>query len=288
MRRAGIWKIAVGIALLAGAICGQSPTKPAFDVASIRPAQPGLPMGQRMIQGRLGLRVEGDRVNIDSLSVYDMIRIAYRAKSYELVDPDFMRAVHWDVQAKIPDGGSRDQVPEMLRALLEERFKLQVHKEAKERSGYALVVGKDGAKFKEAEPAGLGADPTAMPSRLGPIRTSMPDSPGGIGKLEFARVGMAALADLFSPLVDKPVTDMTALKGDYHVTLDLDGESQAALMMSAAGIGLNLAGVPVDVADLPGSAVAKAVQQLGLRLESRKVQVEMIVVDHVEKTPTAN
>ena len=232
--RAFIWKITVGIALLAGTIWGQAPARPVFDVASIRPAQTGLPMGQRMIQGRLGMRVEGDRVNIDSLSVYDMIRIAYRAKSYELVDSDFMRAVRWDIQAKMPEGGSKDEVPEMLRTLLEERFKLQVHREAKERSGYALVVGKDGAKFKEAEPAGLGADPSAMPSRLGPIRSSVTDSPGGVGKLEFAKVGMAALADLFSPLVDKPVADMTALKGAYQITLNLDGESQAAPMSRPA------------------------------------------------------
>jgi uncharacterized protein (TIGR03435 family) len=85
--------------------------------------------------------------------------------------------------------------------------------------------------------------------------------------------------------MDKPVIDMTGIQGDYRVPLDLDGESLAAMMMSAAGIGFNQAGLPGDVADSPGSSVTKAVQQLGLRLEARKVRVETIVVDHLEKTP---
>jgi uncharacterized protein (TIGR03435 family) len=59
-------------------------------------------------------------------------------------------------------------------------------------------------------------------------------------------------------------------------------------MMSLAGIAMNLSGAPIDVAEVPNGAAAKAPQQLGLRLESRKVQAEMIGVDHLEKTPAAN
>jgi uncharacterized protein (TIGR03435 family) len=286
-------EITVGILLLAGTLWGQAPARPEFDVASIQPSQPSGPMAQRMAQGRLGMRVEGNRVSIGSLSVYDMIRIAYRAKSYQVVDLNFFRADRWDVQAIIPEGGSRDQVPEMLRTLLEERFKLQVHKQSKEQSGYALVmarvVAKDGPKLKEAarDTASSIGDGT-FSSPLGPIRTTMPNSPGGAGKLEFAKIGMAALADLLSPLMDKPVIDMTGLQGDYQVSLDLDSESLAAMMIAAAGIGINQAGLPGDVADSSGSSVANAVQQLGLRLEPRKLPVETIIVDHLEKTPTAN
>ena len=86
------------------------------------------------------------------MSLADLIRVAYRVKPYQLSGPDWMTAERFDVLAKMPEGATREQVPEMLKALLAEPFKLAVHRESKEHAVYALVVGKGGPKLKESAP----------------------------------------------------------------------------------------------------------------------------------------
>ena len=68
-----------------------------------------------MGSSRLGVHIEGDRVNVGFVTVYDMIRVAYRAKSYQLVDESFLQTDRWEIQAKLPDGASKDQVADPIR-----------------------------------------------------------------------------------------------------------------------------------------------------------------------------
>src|SRR4029077_19782644 len=89
---------------------------------------------------------------------------AYDVKTYQITGPDWLTALsapRFDIVAKMPEGTNKDQVPEMLRTLLAERFKLTIHRENKEQSVYALVVAKGGHKMKEAEP--LPVAPTTSP-----------------------------------------------------------------------------------------------------------------------------
>jgi len=107
--------------------------------------------------------------------------------------------------------------------------------------------------------------------------------------VEIAAVSMDTFADLLSPMVNKPVIDMTGLKGTYRISLQMDDmEWGAALLIGSAGVGINIAGLPGDVPDDLGSTISQTLSRLGLRLESRKIPVQMIVIDHVEKTPTEN
>jgi uncharacterized protein (TIGR03435 family) len=124
-------EITAAILFAASAAWAQPPARPAFEVASIRPSPPLDTIKRQIDQGKLhvGMFVDGARVDIGFLSVGEMIPIAYRVKLYQVAGPDFMGNDHWDILAKIPEGASKDQVPEMLRALLEERFKLKVHAE---------------------------------------------------------------------------------------------------------------------------------------------------------------
>ena len=139
--------------IAAGVAFGQtSAPAPAFEVASIKPAGPLNPMAIKSGQMRIGMKIDKARVDIGSLSLADLIHIAYRVKGYQVSGPDWMSAERFNVQATIPEGGSPDQVPEMLQALLAERFKLTVHRESKEHAMYALVVGKNGSKLKESPP----------------------------------------------------------------------------------------------------------------------------------------
>jgi uncharacterized protein (TIGR03435 family) len=201
----------------------------------------------------------------------------------------------------------------MLQALLAERFKLAVHRESKEHAVYALVVGKGGPKLKESAPDADAPDGGDAPAALdvhvsgrgentqvsissGQIGTAhMSMGPNGVMRLEAPKMNMAALADLLSRFFDRPVVDLTGLKGTYQVALDLSMEdlrnAARSIGMMGPGMGGGREGTrpPSDAASDPGGlSIFAAVQQLGLKLEPRKEPLDLIVIDHLEKTPTEN
>jgi uncharacterized protein (TIGR03435 family) len=304
--------------LAAGAAAGQTPAPgPTFEVASVKPAAP-LDRS-RILSGQMhvGMRIDAARVDIGSMSLADLIRVAYGVKAYQVSGPDWMASERFDVLAKLPDGASREQVPAMLQALLAERFKLTAHRESKEHAVYALVVGKNGPKLKESPPdadapaggapvAGYDANPqvrisgrgenTQVAISGGQIGTAhMSVGPNGSMHLEAPKMTMAALADTLSRFFDRPVVDLTEIKGSYQVAMDL---SMQDLRIAAQNFGMMAAGMgggrgganpQTDAASDPGGlSVFEAVQQLGLKLEPRKVPIELIVIDHLDKAPTEN
>ena len=305
-----------------------------FEVASIKPSPPLDP--QKIMSGKahLGMSVDAARVDIGGMSLAELLRTAYRVKPYQISGPDWIQSQRFDIVAKMPEGGSKDKVPDMLQALLADRFKLTVHRDTKEHAVYALIVGKTGSKIKEAAPkeAAPAPDPNvpaaAPPGGLvvgsgenqvrvtpnkegrgasvagpfGQMKVSMGE--GGMMRMEFARMTMPALADMLSRMTDRPVIDMTELKGEYQFTLDLSMDEMRNMARAAATLmGMQLPGPggpggeaqagrtssPADAASTPGgSSVFGSVQQLGLKLDPRKLPLENIVVDHLEKTPTEN
>src|SRR5438067_3530578 len=96
--------------------------KPEFEVASVRPSAQA-----DNTQVKVGLHVDGAQVSVTYLSLKDYIRIAYKIKDYQISGPDWLASEHFDVAGKLPEGAPRDQVPDMLKALLEDRFKLKTH-----------------------------------------------------------------------------------------------------------------------------------------------------------------
>jgi uncharacterized protein (TIGR03435 family) len=313
-------KFALTLVLAAGAVLAQSPAvAPAFEVASIKPAPAFNPADVAAGKLHVGVTIDGARVDIGFLSLADLIPIAYRLKRYQVSGPDWMAAQRFDVQATIPEGASKDQVPEMLQALLAERFKLVAHRDSKENSVYALVVGKNGPKLKESPPdtAAPSDDPANGGASIGTAKgqvqvnvsgkgtvitggqmgkTRMAMGTDGMMHLEAEKLTLAAFADLLSPLLDRPVVDMTDLKGNYQISLSLSMEDLRNLARSAgmampgqAGRGPEAGRQPADAASDPsGGSIFSAVQGLGLKLESRRVPVENLVIDHLEKNPTEN
>jgi uncharacterized protein (TIGR03435 family) len=290
-----------------------------FEVATVKTAQPPNPAA--ILAGQpphVGINVQGTRVDIGFLSLAELIPAAFKVKPYQVSGPDWMKAERFDILAKMPDGSNKDQMPEMLQALLAERFQLKVHRETREDGVYALVVAKGGPKLKEADPdpetppAGEPAPGTVtLPNGAGQIKidrggggatvvspqtgtTKMSMTPDGHMRIEMGKVTMSAFAEMLNRFVDKPVMDMTDLKGNYQVALELSMDNLLN-MAQAAGVNVPLpggrGGGPGGTAasDPSGSSsIFTSVQQLGLRLEPRKAPLEYIVVDHVEKTPSEN
>ncbi|HVW08450.1 MAG TPA: TIGR03435 family protein [Bryobacteraceae bacterium] len=326
--RAGI---AVLGAVAAMSAFGQAPARPAFEVATIRPSGPIANI--RPGAGHFGIRVDAQRVDIGTMPLLTLICDAYQLRPYQVSAPDWTRNTLFDIQATIPGGVSPDRLPEMLQSLLEERFGLKTHHESKDQSVYALVVGKDGPKMKESAPDtsevpplpnGTPAPSMSIPTLQGEVK--MTKGPQGIvlempgkeivakvrampvdGKgseprrihLESSGLTMKAFAELLSVgLFDRPVVDMTNLKGGYEVGVDLtEFEAMGVVRTSLSflpiggpgGDGGGDKGGAVAVASDPsGAALRPSITKLGLALEPRKLPLDLLVVDSVSKTPTEN
>jgi uncharacterized protein (TIGR03435 family) len=276
-----------------------------FEVASVHP---GMEPGPAVESGRhVGTRVVGDRVDIGSASLLQLIMTAYSVKGTDVAGPDWIRDYShaFDIQARLPSGATAAQLPEMLRTLLEERFKLTVHRETKLRSGYALVVAPSGLRLQPSVPesdaqerasdqdknaAGRGLRRSSegiSGTMQGPYGAQRVSVSNGILHMEWSAMTTKGLAESLAGTLGQPVVDMTDLKGTYNVALEYaqrDVAPSARAAPATGGAGSN----DLAAVEPPFASVFEAVNKLGLRLEGRKVPVEQLVIDHVEKTPTEN
>src|SRR6266850_1831642 len=122
--RAKMIRCLVSGLLLSVVATGQ--TRPEFEVASIRPSS------EQTTQVNVGLKISGSQVRLIYLSLKDYIGMAYRVRPSQVTGPDWIAQERFDIAAKLPDGSSSDLVPEMLQALLADRFQLKFHRDAKE------------------------------------------------------------------------------------------------------------------------------------------------------------
>jgi len=260
-------------AAMSCAAFGQSAaTQRSFEVASIKPAAPG----------NLMTRMRGDagRLDYSSVSLRLLIQRAYGVQLYQISGPDWMASTRFDVVAKLPADTPQSKVPEMLQSLLAERFKLVVHRETRELPIYALAVGKNGPKMKKSV-----VDPNTPP---GPDR----------GHMQAKMMNMALLTDFLAQQLGLHIVDQTGLQGDYDFDLyytpdegQLISPAGAPPLPLPTGGGESREGLVTSAGnpDANGVSLFIAIQsQLGLKLESKRGPVELVVVDHLEKTPTEN
>ena len=241
------------------------------------------------------MQIDGAQVHCTYLSVKDYIRIAYQVKEYQVSGPDWMASERFDIHAKLPAGAKREQVTEMLQTLLEERFQIKMHRDSKEFPVYGVVVGKGGLKMKESplDPETEGAvNVTATGGARG---TTVNFGRGAYftladNKFEARKLTMAQLADSLGRFVERPVVDMTELKGTYDLTLEFTPEEYRALLIRTA-LSAGVALPPEVMKFLEGASdesLFKGLQALGLKLESRKAPLEVLVIDSASKTPIEN
>ena len=288
--------VILGVAGSAVLFAQTAPARAEFEVASIKPSV-GAPAGAQV---HVGVQIDGAQVHCTYLSISNYIRIAYRVKEYQITGPDWLASDRYDIHAKLPAGAKREQVPEMLQTLLEERFQIKMHRDSKEFSVYGVVVGKGGLKMKESpldpETEGEGGKNAVNVTAEGGARGTTINFGRGAyftladNKFEARKLTMAQLADSLGRFVERPVVDMTELTGTYDLTLEFTPEEYRTLLIrTAVSAGVNL---PPEVMRLLEGAsdesLFKGLQSLGLKLESRKAPLEVLVIDSASKTPIAN
>jgi uncharacterized protein (TIGR03435 family) len=291
-------RISILAALASAAAFGQAPPpRVEFEVASIRPSQPILTAADA---AKIGVHIDGALVNITKLSVAEYLTIAYKMKLHQISGPEWMASERFDISAKFPAGSKGDQIPEMLQALLVDRFGMKFHREMRDFPVYALVVGKGGLKMKES-PADPPADPAGerksfdMTTSTSQNGTTINYGNGmymsfGNNTFEGRKLPASAMADTLARFVDRPIVDMTELKGNYDFTLQFAPEDFRAMMIrSAVAAGVSLPPEALKLIDLSnGDSLFTALETLGLKLEQRKAPIEVLVIDHIEKSPTDN
>jgi len=250
-------------AVLATAAFGQK----SFDVATIKPNSQN--------DQRVMLRIQpGGVFSATGIPVRVLIMQAFDLRDFQISGgPGWMTSERWDIQAKaegVPTPAPPTVFRPMLQSLLEERFQLKYHKETKEMPAYVLTAAKGGHKMKASETAAGGP-----PQRMFRM---------GRGQMNLQGTDMAGLAQALGQQLGRPVTDKTGITGNFEVELRWTPEPGQG--------GGPFGGPPppeaIGNSDSNGPSLFTAVQeQLGLKLESQKGQVEILVIDSLSK-PTEN
>jgi uncharacterized protein (TIGR03435 family) len=284
-----LFAVAVGLAR------AQPAAPPAFEVASVK--QHVIPQGfiRRPWSANIDCGpvaecgVFGKRFSDQVASLTDLLMDAYSIKRFQISGlPDWGDSGHdvYDIEARIPGDGPHTvaEARPMLQTLLAERFQLKIHHQTKELPVYALVPGKNGTKLKPAD------KPCALPMlNGGEGRGGLKggDAPGG--KLSPLQ-SWSLTPEMLSMLTDRPVIDKSGLKEASYCTADGQDPIFVVIMQAAGGGGARGGAPQPDRganAD-PGASVFTLVEEKwGMKLESQKAPVDMIVIDHVER-PSGN
>ena len=222
-----------------------------FDVASVKPVQ--LKTDSYMIN--LGKTNHGE-LTLGNATLSDCMKFAYSLNDdIQLDGPEWIRRkgeVIFDITGKAAPETPREQLRVMLQTLLTERFQIKLHREQRQASYLALTQGKKSLKIQESDPA--------TPGNV--------DNVFHVGHIDSKGAYLSVLATVLSRFMHQPVLDETGLKGRYVVKLDWTPDSNV---------------------EQTGPSIYTALQeQLGLKLESRKGPIEVLVIDRAERIPIAN
>jgi uncharacterized protein (TIGR03435 family) len=258
-------KIAISFLLLTAPAFAQA--SPSFEVVSVKPSSPDSRYTYYTFNHA--------GASVDNGTLSGMIELAYDVRGFQIVGgPGWIQTDHYQVTAKLSPEDEKalssneveraSQIRLRLQAVLAERFQLQIHRETREQPQYSLVVGKNGPKMKEGDP-------------------SMPQAgiSANCGVMKGTRARMRTLSVVLSRQLQHPVLDHTNLTGIYDFEMTFAPES-------GCGSAQPDSGTPVAETPLGRPSIFTAIQeQLGLKLESIRAPVEVIVIDRAQK-PDSN
>lgn len=242
---------AIVILALTTAFVSPAQTQPSFEAAAIHPDPAGASAG-------MGFRFDGSSLSVRNATLQDLIRNAFHIQSDQIVGrPPWLDSERYDIEAKT-GGAEKITSPELLRTMLQnllvDRFKLQTHHETRPMTVFVLTADKGGAKLKENTDGGDGNQ----------VNTDMV---AGKAVLTVTRMSMGQFSGYIGNKLSRVVIDKTELKGVYDFTLEWDPEQSPGENSPSMFTGLR--------------------EQLGLRLESQKAPVDVLVIDRVGR-PSEN
>jgi len=227
--------------------------QPAFAVATIRPSS-----GAVQFEHDGKTETTPGTLRMQDVSVQTCIKWAYGVQDNQISGPGWINSDKFDITAKADDPATEEQMKLMMRTLLTDRFKLSFHHQDKELKAFVLTVAKGGAKVT------LAAAPDAKPFRQNTANSTIAKS-----------MTIRDFADFISGPLQMPVVDETGLTGKYDFVLDFTHYLPDAKNMGP------------DRPDTTSILMAAMEGELGIKMETRKTQVDVMVIDHVEK-PSAN
>jgi uncharacterized protein (TIGR03435 family) len=295
---------AVGLVILISPLilvaAPQAQPRPTFDVASVKSIDPAT-----LTRDHEGHQLDGARY-VDRTDLLQFIIQAYVPGSACTVKaalgedcpliagalPTWVKKDRFEIQGKLSDNssnfipvqirqGKMTPVNLMLQGLLEDRFHLKIHRETRDLPVFVLAVGKSTLKLRRT-PAGGEQIKTAagtLVERHGLAgMLSVPSQSGSPRyRLHFQASSMQEVANSLAPYFDRPVLDRTGLEGDYDFDITYDEDREAS----------NGGGVPFNPYRATAPALSIGLEEIGLKLESAKAAIEVLVIDHLEK-PTEN
>ncbi len=201
---------------------------------------------------RSAARLTPDRVSYQNITLRTLLGRAFEIKTSEQIQgPSWISSERFDVNAKAPDHTPPEQIPKMLQTLLIERFQLELHHETRELPAYVLVAGKGKLKMEESKAEGA-RDTLDM---TGPRRAAR-------------NMSMATLAQYVSLTARTPVVDQTGMSGRFNFPYEMSSEEMGGKD-----------GYP---------SIFTIVEELGLKLESKKLPFDVVVIDRGNKVPIEN
>ena len=263
-----------------------------YEVVSIKPNKSGSDWDN--------VRIHPNEFTATNIKMLSLIQEAFGVKEHQISGaPGWLNSERYDVEAKMDSSVAdelrklnRDQrkvkKQRMLQALLADRLKLTLHRESKELPVYALVIAKNGPKLQAARPGDAypngikGTDCKSYPGMI-----SVQNGIGGRLELRCQAVPVAELVELLSDQLHHTTLDKTGLTGKYDITLQWTPDENQGAMFNGTESG-QPGTAATSTPESSGPSIFTAIQeQLGLKLESQKGPVEILVIDHVEK-PSEN
>jgi uncharacterized protein (TIGR03435 family) len=276
------------VATAAGQTAAGRPTPAApagrlqFEVASVRPSSSDSVMNVRPLPGRLTA----------DATLQVLMQYAYGVQPFQIAGgPNWLTTARYDITATAGATAGRDQLFLMLQSLLEERFQLKTQRETRELPVYTLVPNGSGLKLPppaEGVCVESAADAAvewaggrmAFPGELEPARGLCGSAIVALGprgaEIRGGRIAMSEFVRMLSKLMGRIVLDETGHTALFDVRLDFVPDDSTPAVPA-----------PPPGSDISGASIARALQQLGLRLQSARGPVEVIVVDQVER-PSEN
>jgi uncharacterized protein (TIGR03435 family) len=236
---------------------------PSFEVATIKPSQPDR-IGK-------GAQIQGNHLKTSNLTAADLIKFTYDVHDKQIIGaPSWVESEKWDMEAQ-PDASGQpnnEQVKMMLQKLLADRFQLKFHKETKELPAYVLTVAKSGQKMASSD--SQNQLPSLFFTNMSPVTFTVRNAT------------MHDVCQTFQGAVlDRPVVDQTGITGKWNFQLKWSADES-----QFNGMGVKPP-PPSDAADAPPPLFTAIQDQIGLKLESQKELVEVIVIDQIQQ-PSPN